>query len=317
IKQRYPEAKTVFIGPCVAKKDEANHYEGIVDAVLTFEELTRMLEEKKIALTEHLDVIPQSRARLFPTTGGILKTMKRDQEQYTYLAIDGLENCIAALDEIEKGSIENCFIEMSACAGSCVNGPVMEKYHHMPISDYTQVASYAGKEDFEVHPIDAKEMIKQFEFIDRKLGLPTESELVAILRQMGKMKPSQELNCGSCGYNTCREKAVAIYQGKADLTMCLPFLKDKAESFSTNIVDNTPDGIIVLNENLEVQQINKAACSIMNLQSSRDILGEPVIRVLDPTEFMNVKLTGKTIHDKRMYLVEYGKYVDETIVYDR
>ncbi|MEG1896273.1 MAG: PAS domain-containing protein, partial [Oscillospiraceae bacterium] len=115
----------------------------------------------------------------------------------------------------------------------------------------------------------------------------------------------------------CREKAVAIYQGKADLTMCLPFLKDKAESFSTNIVDNTPDGIIVLNENLEVQQINKAACSIMNLQSSRDILGEPVIRVLDPTEFMNVKLTGKTIHDKRMYLVEYGKYVDETIVYDR
>ncbi|MEG0020615.1 MAG: [Fe-Fe] hydrogenase large subunit C-terminal domain-containing protein, partial [Oscillospiraceae bacterium] len=211
IKKRYPNAKTVFIGPCVAKKDEANHYEGIVDAVLTFEELTRMLEENNITLTEHLDVIPQSRARLFPTTGGILKTMKRDQEQYTYLAIDGLENCIAALDEIEKGSIQNCFIEMSACAGSCVNGPVMEKYHHMPISDYTQVTSYAGKEDFEVSPMDAATLVKQFEFIDRKLGMPTQSEVFAILRQMGKMKPSQELNCGSCGYNTCREKAVAIY----------------------------------------------------------------------------------------------------------
>ncbi|MEG2928510.1 MAG: [Fe-Fe] hydrogenase large subunit C-terminal domain-containing protein [Oscillospiraceae bacterium] len=317
IKKRYPNAKTVFIGPCVAKKDEANHYEGIVDAVLTFEELTRMLEENNITLTEHLDVIPQSRARLFPTTGGILKTMKRDQEQYTYLAIDGLENCIAALDEIEKGSIQNCFIEMSACAGSCVNGPVMEKYHHMPISDYTQVTSYAGKEDFEVSPMDAATLVKQFEFIDRKLGMPTQSEVFAILRQMGKMKPSQELNCGSCGYNTCREKAVAIYQGKADLTMCMPFLKDKAESFSTNIVDNTPDGIIVLNENLEVQQINKAACSIVNLQMAQDILGEPIIRLLDPTDFMNVKLSGRTIHDKRIYLVEYGRYVDETIVYDK
>ncbi len=87
-----------------------------------------------------------------------------------------------------------------------------------------------------------------------------------ILHKMGKTTPEQELNCGSCGYDTCREKAIAVYQNKADFTMCLPFLKDKAESFSDKIIKNTPNGIIVLNEDLIVQQINNAACEIMNIK---------------------------------------------------
>ena len=133
---------------------------------------------------------------------------------------------------------------------------------------------------------------------------------------MGKTSPEQELNCGSCGYNTCREKAVAVYQGKADFTMCLPFLKDKAESFSDKIITNTPNGIIVLNEELEVQQINKAACSIMNIKDQSDILGSPVVRVLNPTEYINVIDTKRNIHDKKIFLAEYGKYIEETVIYD-
>ena len=129
IKKRFPNAKTVFIGPCVAKKDEAEHYEGIVDAVLTFEELTEWFKSEKIELEKELDNDICSRARFFPTTGGILKTMAMDMPGYTYLALDGVENCIAALKDIIDGKIHKCFIEMSACVGSCVGGPVMEKYH--------------------------------------------------------------------------------------------------------------------------------------------------------------------------------------------
>ena len=102
IKERYPDAKTVFIGPCVAKKDEAEHYSGIVDAVLTFEELTAWFNESGIELKREMDSDIQSRARFFPTTGGILKTMKTDELRYTYLALDGVENCIAALKDIES-----------------------------------------------------------------------------------------------------------------------------------------------------------------------------------------------------------------------
>ena len=97
IKKRDPEAKTVFIGPCVSKKDEAQHYEGIVDAVLTFEELTEWLKAENIELKPDMDNNENSRARFFPTAGGILKTMAQNAEGYTYLAIDGIENCIAAL----------------------------------------------------------------------------------------------------------------------------------------------------------------------------------------------------------------------------
>lgn len=316
IKKRFKNAKTVFIGPCVAKKDEAEYYEGIVDATLTFEDLTKWLNEENIELRQEKDFSEESRARFFPTTGGILKTMAKDINDYTYIAIDGVENCMAALHDIESGKIHNCLIEMSACVGSCIGGPVMEKYHRSPMKDYMSVASFAGKKDFPVNQPDSISLKKNFTYIERKLPQPSEIEINNILRQMGKFKPSQELNCGSCGYNTCREKAIAVYQGKAEITMCLPFLKDKAESFSGNILKNTPNGIVVLNEQLEVQQINKAAQDIMNIRSESDVLGEPVVRILDPSPFMKVRDTGKDIYAERMYLAEYKRYVEQTIVND-
>ena len=316
IKRRTPGAKTVFIGPCVAKKDEADYYGDIVDAVLTYEELSKWLNEEKIELIQETDAEEKSKARLFPTTGGILKTMVQNAE-YTYLAIDGVENCISALKDIKKGKLSKCFIEMSACIGSCIGGPVMEKRHHSPVRDYISVLGYAGNNDFEVS--DLPEALKEKELIHiaNKMQFPTEAEIVDILKQMGKSTRKDELNCGSCGYDTCREKAAAIYQGKADLSMCLPFLKDKAESFSDNIINNTPNGILVLNEKLEVQQINHAALKLMNLRSDTNVLGEHVVRILDPNVFIDVLDSGHGIQDQKTYLAEYEKYVDQTVLYDK
>lgn len=316
IKKRYPTAKTVFIGPCVSKKDEAETYPGIVDAVLTFEELTAWLKAENIEIRREMDSEENSRARFFPTVGGILKTMAQDAPGYSYIALDGVENCIAALKEIEQGNIHNCFIEMSACIGSCSGGPVMEKYHRSPIRDYMSIANYAGSRDFEVDQPDAVSIKKSFSVLNSSMNQPSESEIAAIMRQMGKIKPSDELNCGSCGYNTCREKAVAIYQGKAEISMCLPFLKEKAESFSDSIVSNTPNGLIVLNERLEVQQINNAARKIMNIRSASDVLGEQVIRILDPKPFLDVLNGGGDIRGNRVYLAEYKKYVEQTVIHD-
>ena len=318
IKRRNPNAKTVFIGPCVAKKDEADYYTGITDAALTFEELTEWFERKGITLNKALDKSDESLARFFPTTGGILKTMEKNMlPDYTYIAIDGVENCMAALHDIEEGNINNCFIEMSACAGSCIGGPVMEKYHHMPVRDYAAVAAYAGKKDFTVDQPDELTLRKTLEYIGRKLPYPSESEIRDALHKMGKLKPEDELNCGSCGYNTCREKAVAIIQGKAEVSMCLPFLKERAENFSDNIINNTPNGIVVLNDKYEVQQINRAALKLMNIPRESDVMGEPIIRILDPKPFMDVQRTGKAVRDEKVYLAEYDKYVEQTIVLDK
>lgn len=316
LKKRHPEAKTVFIGPCVAKKDEAEHYTGIVDAVLTYEELTKWLEAEHITPEPDMDETEESRARFFPTTGGILKTMAQNAPGYTYVAIDGVENCMAALRDIESGKVHKCFIEMSACIGSCVGGPVMEKYHRAPIADYTAVAHYTGKKDFNVTQPDSEEIRKIFEPIELRNGTPSDAEIAEILKKMGKNRPEDELNCGSCGYNTCREKAIAIYHGKAEISMCLPYLKDKAESFSDCIVNNTPNGLIVVNDSLEVQQINAAARKIMNIRYSSDVLGDQLVRILDPAPFLKVLESKRSLRDYRVYLAEYKKYVEQTIVYD-
>ena len=316
IKKRIPGAKTVFIGPCVAKKDEAEYYESIVDAVLTFEELDQMLAAERVELERETDSMANSRARFFPTTGGVLKTMAQNAPGYTYVALDGVENCMTALKDVAGGNIHKCFIEMSACIGSCIGGPVMNRAKKPLVSDYMKVASYAGEYDFEVDQPDSAELRKNFAAIEQRLAEPSEAEIMSILRQMGKFRASDELNCGTCGYNSCRAKAIAVIQGKAEISMCLPFLKDKAESFSDTIVKNTPNGLIVLNDNLEVQQVNDAARQIMNIRSASDVLGEPVVRILDPTLFSQVKNSGRNINNKPTYLAEYKKYVEQTVVYD-
>ncbi len=319
IKKRHPNAKVVFIGPCVAKKDEANYYEGIVDAALTFEELTQWLSDENISidLNEPKDSIEKSRARFFPTTGGIIKSIQNKNENYTYMAVDGVENCMKALEEIGQGEISKCFVEMSACVGSCIGGPVMEKYRKKTVMDYISIAKYAGNEDFDVNELDNSDKKKNFLPIELKNLPPSNFEINNILKQLGKENPEDELDCGSCGYNSCKEKAAAVYFGKADLTMCLPTLYEKAESFSDTIVNNSPNAIIVLNYNLEVQRVNSAALELINLKRKSDVLGEPVIRIFDPTDFIKVRTSGQSMKNEHKYLAEYGKYVDETIIYDK
>ena len=317
IKKRIPGAKTVFVGPCLSKKDEAEHYAGIVDAVLTFEELTDWLQEENIELKREMDNTAESRARFFPTPGGVLRTMAKNAPGVKYLAIDGMEKCMAALRDIESGKVHRCFIEMSACEGSCISGPIMTKANNMPIMDYIAVAEYAGEKDFVVAQPAPVMLKKQFEYIEHKLSMPVEADILNVLRQMGKNTPAQELNCGSCGYNTCREKAIAVCQGKAEISMCLPYLKDKAESFSDTMVRNTPNGLIVLNENMEVQQINESARRILNIRHASDVLGEQVTRILDSGVYLTVYNTGKPVQNQRVYLADYQRYVEQTVVHDK
>jgi len=317
IKRRVPDAKIVFIGPCISKKAEADSYEGIVDCVLTFEELSCWLKEEQIAFEYIEDKNENSKTRLFPTTGGILKTMARNNPDYTYIAIDGIENCIHAIKDILSGKISKCFIEMSACEGSCIGGPIMDKNHRVSISEYIAVNKYAGKQDFRVDLLKDRELKKDFPSLAGRNVIINDDAIEEVLKKMGKTKPQDELNCGTCGYNTCREKALAVLYGKADLTMCLPYLKDKAESFSDTIISNTPNSIVVLNESLEVQQINSAACKLMNISSPEDVLGEQVVRILDPTIFIEVYQKGRNIYNKLVYLPDYKKYVDQTVIYDK
>ena len=317
IKRRHPEAKTVFIGPCISKKQEAEAYPGIVDCVLTFEELTEWFNEEHVMLEKLPDENNDSRARLFPTTGGVIRTMNKSSHTYNYLAIDGVENCIGAIRDIISGKLSHCFIEMSACVGSCIGGPAINEKNRTPISAYVMVDDYAGKGHFPVEHFEPAELRKAMPSLEIKPPRFSKSAIDDVLRQIGKTKPEDELNCGSCGYATCREKAEAVLQGRATLTMCLPFLKEKAESFSDTVIKNSADAILVLSDELRVQQINPAACQLMKLRSAADVIGEPVVRILDPKVFIEAARKGRNLYNKPTYLAEYHRHVEQTVVYEK
>ena len=273
------------------------------EEVLFFEDVSEENEEK-------------GRARFFPIAGGIVESLTEREEESDYVNIDGVKNCMRALRDIIEGNVSNCFIEMSACIGSCAAGPATTKEHRHPVSDVVTINNFAGEEDFKIGDVSSLNFEKDISFIGVHQSLPGTRAIEEILRKMGKKTKEDELNCGSCGYNTCREKATAVYLGKADMTMCLPYLKERAESFSDNIIGNTPNGIMVLNDALEIQQINKSACNILNVANAADVLNNPVVRVMDPVDFLTVATTKQTIHGKRVFLAEYEKYVDETVIYD-
>ena len=316
IKKEHPDAYTVFIGPCISKKDEADQYPEYVDAVLTFEELTGWFNEKEVKIEYCEDLSPKGRSRLFPTTGGILRSMKRNHDICTYISVDGVENCKNAIQDIIDGKVSKCFIEMSACVGSCIGGPAMDK-RKSPIGDFMRVDEYAGHNDFEMEIPPSEELKKEMKYIGLNRQKPGSKAIEEILKKMGKNSPADELNCGSCGYETCRDKAMAVYFGKSDINMCMPYLIQKAESFSDTIIKNTPNGIFVLNESLEIQQMNKTARDMFNIKNIHDILNEPVVRILDPLPFVNVLNDGLNVRDKKIYLKKKKKYVEQTIILDR
>ena len=315
IKRRHPEAKTVFIGPCISKKSEAAE-EDAVDAVLMFDEFNRWLREEGIELSRREDVRKGGRARVFPTAGGIIETMDKNPE-YTYVAVDGVKKCMDVLDEIKEGRLHNCFIEMSACEGSCADGPILDKMKNTPAQNYLQVVRYAEKEDFAVEKYAKEEIAAVYEPSELEAEQPSEAEIKAMLLKMNKLSKEDELNCGSCGYCTCREKAIAIIQGKAEISMCLPYMLSQMENLSDSVVANFPDAILVLNDELEIQKINPKAKKILRIRDESDVMGEHIGRLLDPEPFEMVMLKKKDLMYEQLYLAEYECYVEQTIIYNR
>ena len=317
IKEQQPDAFTVFIGPCVAKKKEGDQ-SPYADAVLTFDELHDWFAAENIVLPyEHVD--PESQgalSRLYPATGGVLKATAKVQG-YRRIAIDGIDNCRGVFDEIENSEFGKVFIEMSACEGSCVNGPCIRDHAERRLKGAMRVDTYAGDGE-KPYVVEKKPDIRATYAFDGGHKVQFGGDAIRdMLYKMGKTSPEKELNCGSCGYPTCRDKAVAILEGKARIEMCLPFLKEKAESFSDTIIHNTPTAIIVMDEDLVVQQINPSALKMFKLKDAKDILHESIVRILNPGDYANIVLSALHTTNRKHYLADYHLYVDETILYDR
>ena len=317
IKKRLGEdKKVVFVGPCIAKIDEADH-EKELDGAITFLELDHLFEEKGIVFKEENEepIKEHSKARLFPITGGVIQTMNRDAKQYNYVFVDGVEEVKRVLEDVIAHKIHHTFIEVNACHGGCVNGPIINTKTHNLATSSLRVLRSAGTLDFEEPIIKSEDVKHEYAPYAINHARPSEKEIEETFKKMDKKDPKNRLNCGSCGYDSCLEKAIAIIQGKAVVEMCLPFLMAKAQSFSDKIVANSPNGLMVIDENFKIQLINHAMCMILGVHSPRDLIQKDVSLILDTTPFSEA-LGGERVYERKMYLTAYNKYVNLTVTYD-
>lgn len=237
LRREYPDAFIVYIGPCYARKTEATQSD-CCDAVIMFSDLKDWMHEVGVNVVNTGKRTDRGiRARRYPRQDGIVKSMTRIPG-WNRVSVDGIADCMAALDELRRGNIDKVFVEMTACEGSCVNGPaIRSNRYENRVRGTVQVNRYAGDYDFGIR--ETRSVRKQFSPDPVCLEAPSEAQIERILTKMDKNSAETALNCGACGYPTCREMAAALCQGKAEMDMCLPYMHEKAERHSRDVVNNT------------------------------------------------------------------------------
>jgi len=234
-----PGLRVVFIGPCIAKKMEADDpdVEDEVDAALTFTELREMLDARGI---EPEGVEPRrfnpphpGLGSLFPVSRGMLQAADIDEDLVSgdVVAADGRTEFVEALKELEEGAMDSRLLEVLCCKGGCIMGAGSTSDAPL-FRRRSRISSYARQRleelnfnrwEVAMNRFRDLDLSRSFRAMDTRMGAPSDPEIEAILQRMGKHCQEDELNCGACGYETCREHAVAIYKGLAESEMCLPY----------------------------------------------------------------------------------------------
>ena len=317
LKKRYPEAEVVFIGPCIAKKREARE-SGVIAGVLTFEELSEMFAAKNIDLDAIASVGNQkegaaNKARYYPISRGIIKSFESLPGGYEYVAVDGVHRSFDVLEGIED--LEGMFIEINCCEYACINGPCSLKRSGGALKANEAVRKYVGESGSEPIRIDAEgvNLIEGHPRISVNSVVPGERDIRAILARTGKFKPEDELNCGACGYSTCREKAIAVARGNADIEMCIPYMRTRAESMSYEIIQNSPNGILILDYDLRISELNGLARKILGITET-DPKGLYIYECINADAFVMALNGGKNVVKKHMFIEQTKRYADMNIV---
>lgn len=237
IKKKYGEdTKVVFIGPCIAKKAESDE----VDEVITYIELRELFARNNITPENvepcRFDAPEAGKGSILAVSRGLLQTINKNDDiiEGDIISASGQTNFIEIISEFEKGKLDAKYLELLCCKG-CIMGPGMSQKNdryakRTQIRDYmSQKLEDLDQKEWEANYNEFKDMdlTQKFTSKDRRTVEPSEAEIKTVLLKMGKKEKADLLNCGACGYATCREHAIAIIQGLAEIEMCLPYTIEK------------------------------------------------------------------------------------------
>ena len=316
LKEKYPDAKVVFLSPCIAKYKEIEdaRFAGSIDACIGMEEILDWIQaDIKDDEIDGWHDFQDSISRIYPTAGGILQTLE-PSDKYKYIAVDGVGRVKSMLESLRRDRLEGYFIEVNACRGSCMGGPLLSHFTHNEWVGNSRIQKNMNEEKItpgelpvDVHAAWAKEDIYR--------PAHTEEEIQEEMIAMGKTSPDKIHDCGACGYESCRLKAIAVLDGKADPKICLPEALERAQSLASVVNENTPNGILVFDSDMRVREMNPAARKLLSYEMVNPT-GMPMDAVLPNPELAELAShrDSKTQYLRTYYEV-YQRLFEHAIVH--
>lgn len=318
------DISVVFIGPCIAKKKEADTHPNLIDAAITFEELNLWLKEEKIEFNnieenEAAHFIPQSayEGALYPLEGGMLDTIRKvgiDENKISLISLSSLRNFDKALKGIDEKEIKGkIFIEALGCEGGCINGPCLSSdkgvisisneiltttKYRTPVPQTPEIVI---KEDYSSNPIEKAKY--------------NADELEEALKRIGKTSIEDELNCSGCGYTTCRDFASALISGNAEPSMCVSYMRKIAAKKAAAMIRCMPAAVVMIDKNLNILEYNdaflKMFCSDMYdvySQEEDTLKGAAIDRIISFGDILKAALNSSIDIHKEHYPIENKLY---------
>jgi iron only hydrogenase large subunit-like protein/uncharacterized Fe-S cluster-containing protein len=326
--ERGKDTKVIVIDSCLARIKEVDDNPEYADGMLTFNQLRQWLMDKKVMPAE-CEVIPFDKSagysRIYPVVGGTIHDMLHKYKEnggkaaatericdFDLVGVSGLRNVVNLLEEVSKGSIRHAFIEANSCYGGCSHGPFMA-IRNVGYKAGITINNYAD-EAVEPEVVETGDISRQFTPDPVEQDIPSEETIRAILTQIGKSSRAQELNCGSCGYPTCREKAIAVYQNKAELNMCMPYMTDISQAMANVTLSVTPNYIIAVDADMHIREFNVAAQKLFGI-TRNEALNKRLSEFIETADFEQVITNKSSIYDKKVRYDDLGIVTEQTIVY--
>ena len=323
LKKQYPKARIVYVSPCISVMSELREPGNEVDYVITLEELAEWLKKEGISVKEEEPERSAYRSREIALADGLtdlLGTVKGIRK----LSVSGMEQCREVLKELHPEDFENCFLEMYACSGGCVAGPSFQMKKGRYLADVFAVKNAAFGKNFHEEAGDYElpefELRRNFGYCPAQVQAEdevSEEEIRDALAEMGKFSPKDELNCGACGYNTCREKAIAIIQNKAEVAMCIPYMRARQESYSNKVFNAMQGLLVTVDYNLKIIQMNQAATKLFNVPKKRRLIGKPVSEIMDDYSLASILAFDRNLMQDEIYLEDQKCYLDRVMTNDK
>ena len=321
--KKYDDVKVVFVGPCTAKKIEADEHPDLITASLTFEEIESLIQQKNIIpqdeeVIEHCAFIPEQAHEgcIYPLTGGMNETMKMSENEndVQLLSISSINAYKNALENFTEDDLhKTVFLEALCCEGGCINGPVMKKKCSTisimsKIMENTPVRETVPEQCETVLELDyeAATMVEEHFYPE---------EIVESMAQIGKYNIEDELNCGSCGYDNCRGLAKALLSHKAEPSMCISYMHKIAMKKAGAMFKHMPSGVVMVNSDLKIIEANESfvkmfAYDLFDFFSTQEvgITGASIDKMLPCGHFFKkTLLSGQDIH-REHYAIEKRLY---------